>query len=133
MTRDEVARWLDRYIEAWKSYDRDQIAALFSNDVKYRYHPYDEPISGRQAVVESWLGEGDHEDASERDAEGTYEASYRPVAINGDVAVAVGTSTYYDSPGGKVTDVYDNCFVMRFDEDGRCLEFTEWFMQQPDA
>ena len=133
MTRDEVSRWLDRYIEAWKSYDREQIAALFSDDVKYRYHPYDEPVTGRQAVVESWLGEGDHEDASERDAEGTYEASYRPVAVEGDAAVAVGTSTYYDSPGGQVTDIYDNCFVMHFDDDGRCLEFTEWFMQRPDA
>jgi hypothetical protein len=133
MTRDEVARWLDRYIEAWRSYDREQIEALFSVDVAYRYHPYDEPITGRQAVVESWLGEGDHEDASERDAEGTYEASYRPLAIDGEVAVAVGTSTYYDSPGGKVLRVYDNCFVMRFDADGRCREFTEWFMQQPDA
>jgi hypothetical protein len=133
MTRDEVARWLDRYIEAWRSYDREQIEALFSVDVAYRYHPYDEPITGCQAVVESWLGEGDHEDASERDAEGTYEASYRPLAIDGEVAVAVGTSTYYDSPGGKVLRVYDNCFVMRFDADGRCREFTEWFMQQPDA
>jgi ketosteroid isomerase-like protein len=133
MTRDEVARWLDRYIEAWRSYDREQIAALFSDDVKYRYHPYDEPITGRQAVVESWLGEGDHEVASERDAEGTYEASYRAVAIDGEVAVAVGSSTYYDSPGGKVIRIYDNCFLIRFDDDGRCLEFTEWFMQQPDA
>jgi SnoaL-like protein len=133
MTRDEVAEWLHRYIEAWRSYNREQIAALFSDDVTYRYHPYDEPITGRRDVVESWLGEGDHEDASERDAEGTYEASYRPVAVDGDFAVAVGTSTYYDSPGGKVTDVYYNCFVMRFDDDGRCLEFTEWFMQQPDA
>jgi ketosteroid isomerase-like protein len=132
MTQDEVARWLDRYIEAWRSYDREQIAALFSDDVKYRYHPYDEPITGRQAVVESWLGEGDHEAASERDAEGTYEASYRPVAIDGEVAVAVGSSTYYDSPGGKVIRIYDNCFLIRFDDDGRCLEFTEWFMQRPD-
>ena len=27
--------------------------------------------------------------------------------------------------------VYDNCFVMRFDGDGRCREFTEWFMKRP--
>jgi ketosteroid isomerase-like protein len=133
MTQDEVAQWLDRYVEAWLSYDREQIEALFSEDVTYRYHPYDEPITGRQAVVESWLGEGDHEDASERDAEGTYEASYRPVAVDGEVAVAVGTSSYYESPGGKVLRIYDNCFLIRFDDGGRCLEFTEWFMQRPDA
>jgi hypothetical protein len=26
---------------------------------------------------------------------------------------------------------YHNCFVMRSDDDGRCADFTEWFMQQP--
>ncbi len=66
-----VAAWLAAYVDAWKSYDREAIGALFSDDVKYRYHPYDEPVVGRQAVVESWLGEGEHEDASARDAPGT--------------------------------------------------------------
>jgi hypothetical protein len=26
--------------------------------------------------------------------------------------------------------VYDNCFVMQFDSEGRCREFTEWFIQR---
>jgi hypothetical protein len=30
-----------------------------------------------------------------------------------------------------VEQVFDNCFVMRFDNDGRCAEFTEWFMERP--
>jgi ketosteroid isomerase-like protein len=128
-----VAAWLDAYVAAWKSYDREQIGALFSDDVRYRYHPYDQPIEGRQAVVESWLGEADHEGASERDPEGTYDASYRPVAVDGDVAVATGSSTYTRVPGGPTEEVFDNCFVMRFDADGRCREFTEWFMKRPDA
>jgi ketosteroid isomerase-like protein len=131
MEREDVTRWLDEYVEAWRTYDRGQIEALFAEDVEYRYHPYDEPIRGRDAVVESWLGEGDHEDASTRDAEGTYEATYAPVAIDGDVAVATGSSTYFERPGGPVDKVYDNCFVMRFDAEGRCGEFTEWFIQRP--
>jgi ketosteroid isomerase-like protein len=72
--RAHVARWLAAYVEAWKSYDPEAIGELFSDDVEYRYHPYDEPIRGRAAVVESWLGEGDHETASSRDPEGTYDA-----------------------------------------------------------
>ncbi len=126
-----VADWLAAYVVAWKSYDPEAIGALFSDDVKYRYHPYDEPVEGRQAVVESWLGDGEHEGASERDAEGTYDASYEPVAVEGDVAVATGSSTYAREPGGPIEQVYDNCFVMRFDGDGRCREFTEWFMRRP--
>ncbi len=128
-----VAAWLAAYVEAWKSYDREAIGALFTDDVTYRYHPYDEPVVGRQAVVESWLGEGGHEGASERDAEGTYDASYRPVAVDGDVAVATGTSTYLKEPGGPVDRIYDNCIVMRFDGDGRCQEYAEWYMKRPDT
>ena len=99
MEREDVARWLDAYVEAWKSYDREAIAALFSDDVEYRYHPYDEPIVGREAVVESWLGEGEHEDASSRDPEGTYDASYAPVAVDGDVAVATGSQHLHAGAG----------------------------------
>jgi hypothetical protein len=86
MDKAAVDRWLRAYIDAWKSYDRDQIAALFAEGVRYRYHPYDEPIEGRDAVVASWLGESDAPGASTRDEPGTYEAEYRTVAVDGDVA-----------------------------------------------
>ena len=133
MSREDVAQWLSDYIEAWKSYDPEAIGALFSDDIRYRYHPYDEPIEGRQAVVESWLGEGEHEDASARDAPGTYEASYEPVAVDGRRRGGNRHQHLCKEPGGPVDIVYDNCFVMRFDDEGRCREFTEWFMKRPDA
>ncbi len=53
MTRADVDQWLEAYVRAWKTYDRDRIAALFAEHVSYRYHPYDEPIVGRDAVVKS--------------------------------------------------------------------------------
>jgi ketosteroid isomerase-like protein len=142
-----VDRWLQAYVEAWKSYDRDRIAELFADDVQYRYHPYDDPVVGREAVVKSWLGEdtsvfasgedapagasGVPAGASTRDEPGTYDAAYRAVAVDGDVAVATGSSTYLSGPGGPVERVFDNCFVMRFDAAGRCREFTEWFVERP--
>ena len=131
MTREEVNLWLGRYVEAWKTYDREKVEALFAEDITYRYHPYDDPIEGRDAVVESWLEGGESSDASGRDEPGTYEAFYRCVAADGDMAVAVGSSSYKDSPDGPVARVYDNCFVMRFDGERRCREFTEWFMKRP--
>jgi ketosteroid isomerase-like protein len=123
--------WLDRYVDAWRSYDRDEVAGLFSEDIMYRYHPSDRPIVGRDSVVASWLGEGDSGDASTRDAPGTYEAKYSPVAVDGDIVVATGTSSYRESPGGPVVRIYDNCFVMRFDAEGRCREFTEYYLRRP--
>jgi hypothetical protein len=52
-----VDRWLQAYVGAWKSYDPDQIGELFSEDVRYRYHPHDDPVAGRAELVRSWLGE----------------------------------------------------------------------------
>ncbi len=121
--RDAVERWLGEYIAAWKSYDRDSIVALFSDDAIYRYRPHGDEINGRVAIVKSWLED-------EPDDPGTYEAEYRVLAVDGDLAVATGTSTYLTEPGGAVEKVYDNCFLIRFDESGRCAEFTEWFMQR---
>ena len=125
MDQDAARSWLTRYVEAWKSYDADDIAALFSEDVAYRYRPHDEPVVGRDAVVASWL------EASARDAPGTYDGEYAPVAIDGDTVVATGASRYTEVPGGPVVKTYDNCFVMRFDTEGLCREFTEYFVLRP--
>jgi ketosteroid isomerase-like protein len=131
MDRAAVDRWLQAYVDAWRTYDREQIEALFAEGVKYRYHPCDNPVEGREAVVASWLGEGETAGASTRDEPGTYDAGYRAIAVDGDVAVATGSSSYLAKPGGPVERVFDNCFVMRFDREGRCTEFTEWFMERP--
>jgi hypothetical protein len=118
MDRSSLQAWLDRYVEAWRSNDPGQIGSLFTADAEYRYHPYDEPIRGREAIVASWL--------EEPDEPGSWRASYEPFAVEGDAAVAVGTSTYLTAEG-SVDRVYHNAYVMRFDADGLCRSFTEWF------
>jgi ketosteroid isomerase-like protein len=130
MDRAAAQAWLDRYVSAWLSYDANDIAELFSDDVTYRYHPSGDPIVGRAAVVAAWLGESESDDASTRDAPGTYSARYAPVAVDGDVVVSTGISSYREQPDGPVVRVYDNCFVMRFDAEGRCTEFTEYYVQR---
>jgi uncharacterized protein (TIGR02246 family) len=120
-----VQGWLKAYVEAWQSYDPKAIGELFAENCTYRYHPADEPLHGREAIVTSWLED-------DPDEPGTFEASYEAVAVDGDVAVAVGESTYSKTPGGPVDSTYDNCFVLRFDDDGRCADFTEWYVKRPE-
>ena len=122
VNHDLAQDWLDRYVTAWLTYEPDLIGDLFSADVTYRYHPYDVPVVGREAVVASWT--------SSRDAMGTYDAQHAPVAVDGEVVVATGTSAYRDEPGGPVVRAFDNCFVLRFDGDGRCREFTEYYVKR---
>jgi hypothetical protein len=117
-SREHVQEWLDRYVEAWRTYDEGAIRALFSEDASYAYHPYDaEPERGHDAIVEAWL--------HDRDEPGSWEASYAPTLIAGDRAIATGETRYAD---GKV---YSNLFELDFDADGRCTRFVEWYMTQP--
>ncbi len=120
MDRSAFAAWLDRYVEAWKSYDPDAIGDLFSQDAEYRYHPADEPVKGRDAIVESWL-----EDPDEK---GRVDGRYEPLAIDGDVHVASGWSRYLDE-NGELEDEYWNVYVCRFDGDARCREFIEYWIR----
>ena len=119
MTHEDVARWLDAYIDAWTTYDPGAIGALFTEGVEYRYHPWDAPVRGRAAVVAAWLGS--------RDEPGTYTARYEPWAVEGHRAVATGTSDYADSRG---TRRYHNAFLLEFDGAGQCSSFTELFIEE---
>jgi len=123
MTHEDVQAWLDRYVAAWRSYDPELIGELFSPDAEYRYTPWDDPVRGREAIVQGWLGpEGDQ---SGRDAPGTYDARYAPFVVEGDRAVATGTTDYFSEPGGPRERRFHNVFLLEFDDEGRCRRFTE--------
>ena len=131
MTHDDVRAWLDRYIAAWAADDAESIGDLFSADARYRYHPSDDGFVGRDAIVRAWLEPSG--DASTRDEPGTWEAHYEPYVVGGDRAVAVGWSRYYTDAGkSTVTDMWDNAYLLEFDEDGRCRSFTEFFVERPN-
>src|SRR3954454_4096170 len=123
MTHDDVSRWLDRYVDAWRSNERDPILDLFTDDAKYSYGPYSDPVRGRDAIADSWLDGPDEP--------GSWSADYRPIAVDGDTAVVHGRSTYFEADRSKVRTEYDNIFVIRFGADGRARQFAEWFVEKP--
>jgi uncharacterized protein (TIGR02246 family) len=116
-----VAAWIDAYVQAWATNTPEDIARLFSEDATYSYSPFDKPVQGRDAIVESWL--------TNPEAPGTWEASYEPIAVDGDVAVVHGRSRYFkDSARTQVKNEWDNIFVIHFDEAGLCRSFGEWYV-----
>jgi uncharacterized protein (TIGR02246 family) len=53
VTHDDVQAWLDTYVEAWHTYDPAAVAALFTEDTTYAYHPWGEDerlVRGRDAI-----------------------------------------------------------------------------------
>ncbi|HEX9854200.1 MAG TPA: nuclear transport factor 2 family protein [Acidimicrobiia bacterium] len=117
MTSDDIQAWLDRYVEAWHTYDRDAIVALFTEDASHRYHPYDEPIFGAQAIADDWL--------ANQDEPGSWEAEYHPHLVTDDRVITTGKTSYSNG------NVYWNLWELEFDDSGRCRRFIEWFVLEP--
>jgi hypothetical protein len=122
VNRESLQLWLDKYVEAWRTYDPTKIGDLFSADAFYFYSPFDEqnPLRGREAIVTDWL--------AEPNSAGSWDAHYIPVAVEGNVGVAQGRTRYF-KPDGAIEREFDNIFVLHFDDAGRCACFTEWYMQ----
>jgi SnoaL-like domain len=112
--------WVGAYVEAWNSNDPAAIGALFSQDAAYYTEPFSSPWRGRDEIVRRWL--------DRKDAPGQTEFRWQPVAVAQDVAVIQGETVYRDPPR-----TYSNLWVIRLDAEGRCAEFTEWWMQHPDG
>ncbi len=121
MDRDGFAAWLDRYVAAWRTYDPVAIGDLFSVDATYRYHPEDEPVRGRAAIVADWL--------SSPDEPASWRSDYAPYAVEGERAVMRGSTEYVAADGETVQRRFYNVWVCHFDDDGRCRDFTEYYME----
>lgn len=117
-TLADVQSWLDGYVAAWRSNDPDQIGALVTEDVVYRFRPFEDAVVGREAVVAAWLDGPDAPD--------TWTAEYRAWAVSEDRATATGETRYTDGSH------FHNVFLLRF-RDGVCSEYTEWFVEAPPA
>jgi uncharacterized protein (TIGR02246 family) len=113
---DELTAWMDRYVQAWHSNDPADVAALFSHDAVYLTAPYRAPWRGREAIVAGWL---EHKDEA-----GTWEFEWEPVIVADGLAIVQGRTTYLEDPPER----YSNLWVVRLGGDGRCSEFTEWWM-----
>ena len=118
-----VEAWLRDYVEAWKRYDAQAIGDLFTEDARYFYGPYDAPLEGRTAIVDSWL--------ANQDKPGTYTGEYHLLMSEGNRVVTNGRSIYFADDGKTPVREYDNIFVLEFDDAGRCRLFREWYMRKP--
>lgn len=124
--RAAVQAWLDAYVRAWQSFDPAAIADLWTVDATW-HRPFAIRTQGREAITAAWLAE------QHLDTPGGYDAHYAPIAIDGDIAVTQGRTRFFDPGTGEVLTDYDNIWVLRFEADGRCSEFHEWYSDREEA
>lgn len=122
--RATAEAWLAGYLDAWETNDPAEIGRLFEADARYLPSPWAAPWWGRDEIVRKWL---DH-----RDEPGTWRFDGRVLAVDGDVAAIVGTTTYLARPDRPKTR-YSNLWVVRLGEDGMARSFQEWWVAAPDG
>jgi uncharacterized protein (TIGR02246 family) len=115
MDTAHVETWLKRYVRAWETNDPSDIAGLFTDDARYFTAPHREPWVGPEAIAAGWI--------DRKDEPGTWTFRSEVLGIDGDLAFVRGWTTYTNDPD------YTNLWVIRLDEQGRCSEFIEWWME----
>jgi ketosteroid isomerase-like protein len=124
--RSSVREWLTGYEVAWRAPGTKGLADLFTEDATYLQSPYEQPVTGLDAIGRMW----------EREREGPGEIftlATDIVAVDGQVAVVRAEVSYGDPP----TQEYRDLWVIRFaaEGDGRCAWFEEWpfWPEQPHS
>ena len=117
----QIDEWLALYRRAWTTDSPDEIARLFTEDVRYYSAPYREPMHGRGEVIEFWH--------AQKEAEIPWSFDPEVIARDGGLHVVRAVTRY---PEGTFSadgpEVFHNLWLVTLAEDGRAREFVEYFM-----
>lgn len=114
---ERLDTWMDQYVLAWSSNETDHIETLFTEDAVYDAQTEGGEWEGLSDIVREWQAIADDED--------NWDFQWQPVVETEAIAVIKGRTNYFDPPTS-----YRNLFVIRFAEDGRCYDFTEWYIEE---
>lgn len=117
MNKKTVTTWVENYQRAWHTNSRRDIARLFAKQAAYYPDPFAKPWRGRDEIVRQWLAHAD--------APGHYEFRFEVLGTGKASGVVRGWTKYHHPPRE-----YSNIWLIRFDDAGRCIEFTEWWKRR---
>ncbi len=113
--RAMVSQWLAGYEAAWRTPGTAGLRRLFTGDATYLQSPYEQPVTGLEAIKRMW-------DAERQGHDEVFSLETEIVAVDGPMAVVRAEVRY----GGPLRQEYRDLWVIRLDDDGRCSWFEEW-------
>jgi hypothetical protein len=118
LTMDTFHTWLEMYGKASRENDPQASAALFAQDAKYYETPFDEPRMGHDAIYQYWSQAAQNL----KDTETAFEI----LTVQDSFGIARWQSKFTVIESGKRLAL-DCLFVIKFNEDGLCQTFREWW------
>ena len=110
-----VTRWLAAYESAWRSPGTETLAGLFTGDATYLQSPYEQPVTGLDAIKRMWEDERQGPDE-------IFTLATEIIAVDGPAAVVRAEVGY----GEPLSQEYRDLWIIRLTDDGRCAWFEEW-------
>ncbi|MGC1256570.1 MAG: nuclear transport factor 2 family protein, partial [Candidatus Acidiferrales bacterium] len=98
--------------------DPEAAVSLYADDATYQITPFDEPLRGRAAIYDYWIGVTRTEERIQFD--------YEIVAITAEYGVARWWASFVRVPPGLETKL-DGIFLISLDSAGRCQSLREWW------
>jgi ketosteroid isomerase-like protein len=110
-----VRHWLAAYEAAWRTPETEALAGIFTDDASYLQSPYEEPVTGLDAIRRMW-------DEERAGPDEVFTMATEIVAVDGSTAVVRAEVRY----GDPVNQEYRDLWIIRLGDDGRCSRFEEW-------
>ena len=110
--------WLETYGRTWEAKDSAGFAALFTEEARYYWTPFSDPLVGREQI------------AAEFGAATSNQENIRfsfEVLAEEEAYLLAHWHTDLERPAGGPAVALDGVLSARLTEDGRCTEFREWW------
>ena len=95
----------------------DELAGLFTEDAVYDPQTAGGEWEGIEEIVARWQEVDDDED--------NWDFEWLPLVETDDLAIVTARTRYFEPELS-----YRNLFIIRFADDGRCSDFTEWYIEE---
>ena len=120
MSEESIKSWLESYGRAWETRDPQAAGELFTADATYQEAPFEEPVRGREGIVEYWS-------QATRNMSHVH-FTYEIIACIGEVAVAHWSASFNRIKSNTRGEL-DGIFMLRF-EASRCKSLREWWVRR---
>lgn len=118
LSRKKFEEWLRRYGDAWEQRDPQAAAALFAEDARYYWTPFQQPKIGPEGIAAAW-----HEATS---GQRNVHFSFEVVGVAGATGIARWHTALERLTTTREVEL-DGVLLCEFVGQMRCRVFREWW------
>lgn len=114
LNEHEATRWMDRYVQAWRTNRSDDISSLYAPDAEFHERPYETDWNGVDEIIAGWKLRAGWSGTE------SWTFGWKLLHLTGDTFAAQGTGIY------PALGTFDNLWVVTLNPDGAATAHWQW-------